>query len=257
MTGTSWNVIIGSIASSLAILIFITGRTSLVDLFRKKSPVTGTPHQPAAQPGKLTRFLNKPVFLIIGIISSILGIYAFTKDLIGNPDQAFKEKTEEFEPQQNTVPDTSQEITPVTDTPAIETAGRPNNNNEQVFTHRSTTTLRTGILIFTADSLYDAKATFSLLDVMGYIPTLAVRGTLSMEARVVGHTEYTKVLSHTITIRLQFYHPDGLHPCNACTFSEEVIADDQKPINVIKEQALTAIRKQLLEHLSELRSPCI
>jgi hypothetical protein len=246
-SGTSWDVIIGSIASSLAILIFITGRNSLADLVRKKRPVSVTPHQPAAPSGRLTRFLNKPVFLIIGIISSILGIYAFTKDLIGTEHPVFKKEIEK-----------AQQNISATDAAAQKQGTAPETAKTPVNKHTKGNPRLTGIRIYTNNQLPESYVTHRVQAVIeaGQHPLPVIRGTFTIYKIQDASIGNTQTLTYSITLQLKIYRPDGAAVCNNWYDAEYISADDQKPLHVIKEQALTALTNRMKQRLATLLDPC-
>jgi len=199
-------------------------------------------------------FANHPVILVTGVVSSVLGIVSFiAAPPFGNKDQP-PAVTNIFN-DYNQPPSGSSPAGP-----------KPSTANRVAHTasQKPVMTAVSGIHIFSGRNQPDDFATQQVTDLIKektgvgtHIPTPIVQGHFAITTpQPQDPVNGQQTVSYTISLRLQFYKPDGITPCHQRSFETTITGYADSPIDNIKKQALTQFCAGLSSQLDDLLVTC-
>jgi hypothetical protein len=183
----------------------------------RSKTVTGWMGMESKKQDRLRTFLNSNLVMLIGLVSSILGICSF-----------FYTSS-----QPKPIPVIKQ---PPIDTPKT-TVTRPVIKSRP----RSTIPRLTDIEILDNHNNLDFFAIETISNIVD--PSKVIRGKLTITERIIDSTSTTKIKAYNISLVLKVYGKNG--PCASRTFQTTIHADDLTSIDNIKKQAFAEFTRNM------------
>ena len=238
----SWLDILGSVSSTIAIIIFITGRESLAELLGWRKPdAQRTKRTLKNRKSKLSRSLNKPGALLVGLVFTMIAIGSF---LMPSPSSA-----------PSIINNYDNSITNVTPTNEAATSPKeksaPTSSNKTIPLAKPMVTPLKGIEILNADNSVNAVASRDLSELLIHrvnssdLPV--IQGRLLAYTQIIDSTATTHILSYKVSLSLKVYKQDGIHLCKTRFFETTIYADEMAAMEKIKQQAMLAFTRELDE----------